>query len=73
MPLIITSIEIHLLLQIKSFMIEVTQLGKMQMFLKTTSNSYSIIKHQEIRFFFCWTSKSFKSQKKHIKISKLYR
>ena len=33
-------------------MIEVTQLGKMQMFLKTTSNSYSIIKHQEIRFFF---------------------
>ena len=32
-------------------MIEVTQLGKMQMFIKTTSNSYSIIKHQEIRFF----------------------
>ena len=51
MPLNITSIEICLLLQIKSFMIEVTQLGKMQIFIKTTFNSYSIIKHQEICFF----------------------
>ena len=42
MPLSITSIEI---------MIEVTQVGKMQMFIKTTFNSYSIIKHQEIHFF----------------------
>ena len=52
MPLNITSIEICLiLLQIKSFMIEVTQLGKTQMLIKTTFNSYSIIKHQEVRFF----------------------
>ena len=51
MPLNITSIEICLiLLQIKSFMIEVTQLGKTQMLIKTTFNSYSIIKHQEVRF-----------------------
>ena len=32
-------------------MIEVTQLGKMQMFIKTTFNNYSIIKHHEVRFF----------------------